>query len=195
VRDEYTARMLRSIGFENVVNTGCVTTWSLSEIHCASFPRQKGNVVLLTFTDYKPDRHADEQLYRTVRRHYDRVYFWLQGRRDWEYAREILDPDVEIVGGTLAALDRILNEVPNLDYVGTRLHAGIRAMQHGRRTLVIAVDNRAAEMGRDMNLPVVARGDMPAIERAVCEERATTAALPSGDIARWKAQFRNSDRS
>ena len=29
------------------------------------------------------------------------------------------------------------------DYIGTRLHGGIRALQHGRRSLILSVDNRA----------------------------------------------------
>ena len=46
------------------------------------------------------------------------------------------------------------------DYVGTRLHAGILALNYRKRTLIIAVDNRAAEMKTDINLPVIARGDL-----------------------------------
>lgn len=44
-----------------------------------------------------------------------------------------------------------------VDYVGTRLHGGIRALQKNVRTLIIGVDNRAIEKKKDFNLPVVER--------------------------------------
>ena len=189
VRDGYTERKLRSIGIDNVVNTGCPTTWRLGVEHCASIPVAKGESVLLTFTDYKPNIEADRYLYAILRRHYGRVIFWLQGRGDWVYAKEILDPDVEVVGGTLAALDRVLTEIDSIDYVGTRLHAGVRALQHGRRSLILAVDNRATEMGHDMNLPVIDRENAGGIESAVAADRPTRVKLPEAAIARWKSQF------
>ena len=45
----------------------------------------------------------------------------------------------------------------NIDYVGTRLHAGIRALQHKKRTIIIGIDNRAIEKAKDFNLTVIDR--------------------------------------
>lgn len=189
VRDAYTARKLAEAGLENCINTGCVTTWMLDADHVARLPEGKGEAALLTFTDYKPDVERDRKLYAQVRRHYDRVLFWIQGAGDLDYARSILAPDTEMIGPTLPALDAALAGVPGLDYVGTRLHAGIRALQHGRRTVIIAVDNRAAEMGTDMGLPVVQRGDEAGLERAIAERAPSQIRIPQEAIQRWRAQF------
>jgi hypothetical protein len=43
----------------------------------------------------------------------------------------------------------------DVDFVGARLHGGIRALQRGRRTLTIALDNRAREIAGDTGMPVV----------------------------------------
>lgn len=45
----------------------------------------------------------------------------------------------------------------DIDFVGTRLHGGIRALQKKKRSLIIAVDNRAIELGADTGLPVIDR--------------------------------------
>ena len=50
----------------------------------------------------------------------------------------------------------------NIEYIGTRLHGGIRALQHGRRTMIIAVDGRAMEKKKDIHLPVVDRNTLDA---------------------------------
>jgi polysaccharide pyruvyl transferase WcaK-like protein len=58
-------------------------------------------------------------------------------------------------------------ESKDIDYVGTRLHAGIRALQKGRRALIISVDNRATEIGRDTHLPIVERKNMSCLEAMI----------------------------
>ena len=50
--------------------------------------------------------------------------------------------------------------IDDLDYVGTRLHAGIRALSKGHRSLVISIDNRAECIGADTGLPVLRREDV-----------------------------------
>src|SRR5690625_2131922 len=41
VRDGYTEQKLKSIGIDNVINTGCATMWKLTPEHCASIPKSK----------------------------------------------------------------------------------------------------------------------------------------------------------
>jgi polysaccharide pyruvyl transferase WcaK-like protein len=77
----------------------------------------------------------------------------------------------------------------DIDYVGNRLHAGIRALQHGRRTIIVAIDNRAREMGQDFALPTVDRTDIERLEHLVPAPFETAVKLPNEAIARWKAQF------
>ena len=57
-----------------------------------------------------------------------------------------------------------------LDYVGTRLHAGVRAMQKGRRSIILSIDNRAREMGKDYNLNVIERNDIYKLEEYIYSE-------------------------
>jgi hypothetical protein len=77
----------------------------------------------------------------------------------------------------------------DVDFIGTRLHGGIRAMQKGHRALIIGIDNRATEIGRDTNLPVVQRQDLAAIEAWIDGGRATEIILPMAAIQGWKAQL------
>jgi hypothetical protein len=40
------------------------------------------------------------------------------------------------------------------------LAAGRRALQRGRRSLIVAIDNRAREMSRDFGVPTVGRAEV-----------------------------------
>ena len=75
-------------------------------------------------------------------------------------------------------------------YVGTRLHCGARFLQQGRNALIIAVDNRAAEIKKDTGLPVVLRNDFETI-RSWLEGLTDWAPinLPLDAIKQWKQQF------
>ena len=189
VRDEYTRQKLLAAGLENVVNTGCPTTWGLSPAHCTAVPRTKADAALFTLTDYARHVEKDGELLRALRRSYGRLYFWPQGSEDLAYLGSLGAEGIEVIAPRLDALDGLLAGLQPLDYVGTRLHAGIRALQHRRRTIVIAVDNRAAEMGRDVNLPCIARQRQDGLEDLVNGDFETRIALRHEDIARWKAQF------
>ena len=89
----------------------------------------------------------------------------------------------------LASLDECL-EREAVDYVGTRLHAGIRAMQKGRRSLIIGIDNRAIEMGTDFNLPVVRRDDVAkSLQGRIDGSWETHIRLDHQAIRTWRGQF------
>ena len=153
VRDGYTAQKLRGCGLTNVMNTGCPTMWKLPD-HMA-FEGRKPDRVVFTLTDYKKDPRNDTVLVDFVLEHYDEIYFFPQGTGDPEYL-DALNPEgdqkrIQTLDRNVDAFDRLLQSQP-LDYIGTRLHAGIRALQHGRRAFVLIVDNRAAEISRDTGL-------------------------------------------
>jgi len=93
-----------------------------------------------------------------LRRHYDTIYLWIQTLTDYQYARS-LDADLRFTSHSLRALDELLTSNIDLDYIGVRLHAGIRAIQQGRRSVILEIDNRAREMGRNFGLPTVERTD------------------------------------
>ena len=88
---------------------------------------------------------------------------------------------------SLQALDEILTI--DIDYLGTRLHAGIRALQNKKRTLILAVDNRAIEISKDTNLPVVPRNDWESITSWIESDYTTQIILPWSNIDKWKSQF------
>src|SRR5262249_1433117 len=62
VRDSYTEQKMNKMGFKNVVNTGCPTTWNLTEDLCKTIPASRSGSVLFTLTDYRPDPRNDIRL-------------------------------------------------------------------------------------------------------------------------------------
>lgn len=190
VRDHYTANMLRNIGFQNVLVTGCPSMWMLTPEHCAGIPQYKSENVLVTLTDYNQARKLDFDFARELARHYNKLYFWCQGAGDYQYIKSS-GVVVETLAPTLQELDQLLNSSLDIDYVGTRLHAGIRALQFRRRSIIIAIDNRAAEKGKDFNLPVIARGDLQSIVKTIKGSFQTAVRIPIDEINAWRAQFRH----
>ncbi|MCB1021262.1 MAG: polysaccharide pyruvyl transferase family protein, partial [Acidobacteria bacterium] len=188
VRDGYSERRLREAGFANVVNTGCPTLWRLSPECCAAIPTQKGSRVVTTLNTYIKDPARDRELLSTLTRLYETVYFWPQTDSDAEYARSLGAP-LEFVEPSLAAYDRLLASDAALDCVGLRLHGGIRALQHGRRAVIVEIDNRAAEMGADFALPTVKQGDWDALRHKIEQPFETRIRLAAAAITRWKSQF------
>lgn len=200
VRDSYTKDKLNECGLDNVVNTGCLTLWSLDESHCKKIPAGPAPDVVYTFTDYSPDAMHDLEALRQLSGKYRTLYIWMQGAWDERYYKSLepsikkfMDPArVVIVPPRLAAYDSLLDS-KQVDYVGTRLHGGIRALQKGRRTLILGVDNRAIEMGKDFNLPVIKREDHELIPSLVSSDRPTQINLPVENIAEFRKFLRSWD--
>jgi hypothetical protein len=192
VRETYAATRLASIGIHNVVNTGCPTIWRLTPEHCASLPRTKAKGGVVTgINSYKKLKNpaADRRMLELLSRHYPAVYLWIQTYTDFEYAQSLGVP-VRFINPSVSALDAILQSDLDLDYVGNRLHAGIRSLQKGRRAVILEIDNRAEEMGRDFGLPTVARTDFERIERMITGPLEIAVQLPTKNITVWKDQFR-----
>lgn len=188
VRDKYTEQKLKEIGIDNVLNTGCPTFWNLDKEHCKSIPRIKSDKVIFTLTDYKRDLVKDKKLIEILKKNYKKVYFWIQGSDDYEYFKQIrLDKDIEIIPPKLEEFDKILKT--NVDYVGTRLHGGIRALQYGCRSIILAVDNRAIELNKDYSIPILQRENIDKLEEMINKELVTDILLPSENIEKWKKQF------
>jgi hypothetical protein len=183
VRDEYTKSKIENLGFR-ALNTACPTMWDLNLVEASNGGRP--STVVVTLTDYNKDRVEDAWLIALLHRYYERVVVWPQSIRDGAYARE-LKADGDMAPPTLEAFDAILNGP--VDYVGTRLHGGIRAFDHGAWGLIVAVDNRALEIGKDTGLPVHARGDRASIEASVVARLTRAVTLPHTDIATWRSQF------
>lgn len=193
VRDRYTEERLRAVGVDNVINTGCPTMWSLTKEHCKQIPKGKGQNVVTAVTCDAPNRSEDVFMLETLLSHYERVYFWQQSEDDRAYLEEILKGQqlerLEILPRSLEAYGRIL-EPGRTDYVGNRLHAGIRALNRGCRSLIVSIDNRAAEIGRDTGLPIVERENLRSqLANRITQEYETVITLPWKEIEEWKNQF------
>lgn len=191
VRDNYTQKKLESIGITNVVNTACPTMWSLTEIHCKKIPKGKGKNVVCTITDYNIDKKKDLLLFKTLVENYENVYLWLQGSQDYNFYKENLShDDIKIIPPNLDAYNNFLKNTEDLDYVGTRLHAGIKAMQYFKRSIIIAIDNRSIEMSKDVNLVIFPRENISNLSTILNSSFETKIKLPEEKIKKWKDQFR-----
>ena len=77
------------------------------------------------------------------------------------------------------------------DYIGTRLHGGIYALQHKKRTIILKIDNRAEEMQKFCNLPCIARNDLQDLIEKINTSFETNIIIPEDNIKKWKEQFKN----
>ena len=190
VRDERTKAFLESLGFR-AINTGCPSLWGLTPDFCKEIPVKKSANVIFTITDYKRDYQADKKLVDILRRNYNHLYFWIQGYDDLDYLQELTDiSDITIVTHSLEAYRQAL-QTPDLEYVGTRLHAGIYAMRHGLRSIIISVDNRAEDMKKTYDLKVISRATIEqTLEDQINSEYVTSVAIPIEKINEWKDQFK-----
>ena len=190
VRDSYTEEKLKAAGIKNVINTGCPTMWRLTPEFCASIPHSKAKNVITTVTDYRRDAEHDNQMLDILSRNYETVYLWIQGRSDEEYLQSLrLPTNLQLIPASLDAYERYLTKV-NVDYVGTRLHAGIFALNHHIRSVIVAVDNRATEMARDTNLMGVQRKDIASeLEKWIVSSWETKIKIKQDNINQFREQF------
>lgn len=66
VRDQETFEILKNIGIDNVINTGCPTIWKLNPKYCDDIPDVKGENAVVTFTGYKSQKFGSELLSQTM---------------------------------------------------------------------------------------------------------------------------------
>jgi len=190
VRDEYTKDILNSIGIHNVINTSCPTMWKLNKKHCEDIATKKAERVVFTLTDYNMDVDLDCDFIKKLLDNYSKVYFWPQGINDFNYINQFkgLIERIEIISPSLNAFDEILSK-GNVDYIGTRLHGGIRALQFKVRTMIISIDNRAEEKNKNFNLPIVKRTELDNLDKFIFGDFKTEIKIPEDKINEWKCQF------
>lgn len=190
VRDKYTEQKLKNAGIYNVINTGCPTMWRLTPEFCLDIPKKKSKSVITTITDYRRDIEHDNKMLEILGKNYDNVYLWLQGKCDEEYLNSLTVPsNLSTIPASMDDYENYLN-MGDVDYVGTRLHAGIFALNHHIRSLIIAVDNRAHEIARDTNLPIIDRNDLlDELESRILSEWTTDIKINQRNIELFKSQF------
>jgi hypothetical protein len=175
-------RLLRAL------NTGCPTMWSFLDQHSVTARTTKADVALAMLTDYDRDPAVDRAMLEILQENYSTVAFWPQGKDDQTYAVELGFKGL-VLERSLASLDRFLADHPLLDYVGTRLHGGIRCLKAGARCLILTIDNRARTISQDTGLPTALRGDYPALQSWIAGAPAARLTLPQQAIQAWRQQF------
>lgn len=187
-RDSYTVLKLNEIGIKNVINTGCPTIWEFSKEHCAQIPEVKAKDVLIGFTDYNQKRIRDSKILEIVKHNYEKLYCWIQSPKDLEYVSNLC-PFVNFISPNIEALEQFLNYHIELDYVGTRLHAGIKCLQNFKRSIIIGIDNRAISMGKDFNLPILNENELDKLDEKINSKWKTEINIPELEINLWVQQF------
>lgn len=191
VRDERSKKYVESLGLK-AINTGCVTMWMLTPEYCATIPTRKADRCVFTLTGNRSPvvRDDDQQLLDILLRSYSEVNFWVQGDLDLDYFRRLNNTsEVRIIPPSIQAYDALLSQ-GDLDYVGTRLHGGIYAMRHGKRAIIIAIDERAAEIDQCNHLNCIMREEIKSkLESLIYSELETRIKMPFNEIERWKSQF------
>ncbi|NRA27736.1 MAG: polysaccharide pyruvyl transferase family protein [Pseudobacteriovorax sp.] len=189
VRDGYTLEKLKSVGISNVLNTGCVTMWGLDADHMAEVSKERKEEVVTTITFYKPHKEADSRMLRILKQRYKKTYLWIQGGGDLKYAKSLDIKDFELLPPSLAALDSKLSS-GTVDYVGTRLHAGVRALQHKCLSAIVSVDNRATEIAKETGLPVVERLCLEKLKGLLDSPYRPQIDMPWANIDKYKKSLR-----
>lgn len=190
VRDEKTRIFLEKLGFK-AINTGCPTLWGLTEDICAKIPHKRKNKVIFTLT-YNNPSPDDKIMLDILSSEYDELFFWVQGYGDLDYLKTLTDiKKIKIIGHSLSSYKKILESGNDFDYVGTRLHAGIYAIRHMIRTIIISIDNRADDMKETYNLPVISRNKINhELRTFINSDYETKINIPIKEINGWKEQFK-----
>ena len=124
---------------------------------------------------------------QTLKKNYDNLVFFPQGPDDKEYLQSF-DIEPKIIDRNFNAFRNFV-ENNEFDYIGTRLHAGIYCLEHFKRSIIIGVDNRAIEIGKDSNLLVISRENIYELESLIKSVFKTEILLPNDAIFKWKNQF------
>jgi hypothetical protein len=186
VRDEYTLHQMAD-QVKNVVYTACPTLWPFTAEKCAAVPTTKARDSIVSLTYYRPDT-ADAALIRLLLEEYRTVHFWCQMQEDLDYLHSLgLGVPLPVIAD-IDGYNRLLG-AGDVDVIGTRLHGGIRGLQFGCRALILTVDNRALELAKTTNIPVVDRRDLGAIKTWIQRSPAVAISLPWDAINAWKGQF------
>lgn len=191
VRDEETKKVIEQLGLK-AINTGCPTLWCFTEEKCKSIPLNKSDKVVLSVSGYKSqkDSQKDKMMIETLRNNYKKVYAWIQTSEDEKYLRELVDADeynIEMIY-SLKKYSKVLSE-KNIDYVGTRLHGGIYALQHNCRTLIISIDERANGFHETNNIPILKRSEIEKLDAVINSEIRTNIKVNHEAIKQFLNQF------
>ena len=188
VRDERTKKYVESMGLK-AINTGCVTMWMLTPEFCKTIPARKSDRVVFTLTKRDEHDERDQFLIDTLTDNYHEVFFWPQGIDDYDYFHGFSGVDnIKVLPANKNAYDEFLT-ANETDYVGTRLHGGIYAMRHGRRAIIIAIDERARGINKSNHLICIDKKEINQLPDLINSEFETKVLMDRNAIEQWKNQF------
>ena len=191
VRDEKTKVMLEGMGFK-AINTGCPTLWGISQESANAIPDKKSDETIFTLTCNQGDAIRDKYMIDCLLMNYRKVYFWPQNIGDLEYMKSLCDSKlIGIIPPNVDAYDYFLTNM-NVDYVGNRLHGGIFALQHRRRTIIISIDHRADNIRESYSIPCIKREALETqLESRINSDWKTNIqGISTTKIKQWSDQFR-----
>lgn len=187
-RDDRTKKVVESLGLR-AINTGCPTMWGFTREFCSKIPTNKATNVVFTITDYSRDAVRDKKMIRILKRNYSKVSMWLQGAFDEEYLDELDErKGITLIGPSLEAFDKALC-ADDVEYVGTRLHAGMYALQHRVRSVIITVDERVRSMRERYGITCIERGDIERLDVLINSNFSIDMNINEGAIVQWISQF------
>ncbi|MFZ3172009.1 MAG: polysaccharide pyruvyl transferase family protein [Carboxydocellales bacterium] len=186
VRDQRTKEFLEEMGFK-AINTGCPTLWLLTDGLCKQIPTQKSDSVIFTLSSAN-EIVKDQLLIDVLNKNYRNIYFWIQGAEDLTYFQTFNNTKkVKIISPSVEEYEKILNT--DVDYVGTRLHAGIYAMRHKKRSIIISIDERARGMSQTFNLNTIESNEINKLEKMIHSEIITKVNVNFDSVQTWISQF------
>lgn len=190
-RDEQTKSMIESLGAK-AINTGCPTLWGLTPEHCSKIPQEKSENCIFTVSGYTPQRDPalDQRMLDVLKDNYKTLYAWIQTTEDEKYLNTLnVDSNIKKIY-SLSEYKKVL-QTKKVDYVGTRLHGGVYALQNGARTIVISIDHRARGFKVSNNLMIVERDDIESLDAIINSKFETSIILNSAAIEEFKNQFKH----
>lgn len=192
VRDEQSVQLLKNFLGEGytVVNTGCPTLWSLTPDICEGIPVKKGKDVITTLSGqaHHLDTVWDQKLVSILEREYNHIYFWAQTSADQTYFESLQHSKNATIIYSLKNYASLC-ENANIDYVGTRLHGGIYAMQHGVRTLIVEIDHRARGFRELNHINTIERNKIDELPDILNGNIKTEILLREREIKEFLSQF------
>ena len=165
--------------------------WMLTPEFCKTIPAKKSDRVIFTLTKRSEYDERDQLLIDILNENYQEVYFWPQGIDDFDYFVSLNHiENIKVLQASREAYHTYL-KANETDYVGTRLHGGVYAMRHGRRAIIIAIDERAREINKANHLNCLDLEDISQLSEFINSEFETKVVMDFEAIHRWKSQFEN----